>query len=283
MDFLTRKPKKTRKVRHTRKANKSSKVIDVRSDGAVKLLEKAIVKGPLTLVYVNAKWCGACHKFNDEVWSHLTKLKNKSVNLASVDSEMFNKTSLAGTPPKFYPTLMLVGKDKKPATFKDEEGNTTNSMPRNPTLAEDKATLSNLIQNPTVKSEFKGTRQRENISTRQLSKSPFEANSFAMNNAASASNSNIIPKNKQMGNTSTTDNNSTTGNTRMAGNTSTRSREVLSSNPPDIGADLVSSQSRKPANEGKQSGGMLEAIRREAASLKSMLNMRGVSTRKNRK
>jgi thiol-disulfide isomerase/thioredoxin len=277
MDFLTRKPKKTRKVMHTRKANKSSKVIDVRSDGAVKLLEKAIVKGPLTLVYVNAKWCGACHKFNDEVWSHLTKLKNKSVNLASVDSEMFNKTSLAGTPPKFYPTLMLVGKDKKPATFKDEEGKPTNSMPRNPTLAEDKVTLSNLIQNPTVKSEFNGTRQRENISTRQLSKSPFEPNSMSVNTPASntpASNTgppNIIPNSKRMGNTSTT------SNTRTVG------REVLSSNPPDVGADLVSSQSRKVTNEGKQSGGMLEAIRREAASLKSMLKMRGVSTRKNRK
>jgi hypothetical protein len=160
---------------------------------------------------------------------------------------------------------MLVGKDKKPATFKDEEGNPTNSMPRNPTLAEDKATLSNLIQNPTVKSEFKGTRQRDNVSTRQLSKSPFEANSFSMNNAANAPNSNIIPNNKQMGNTSTT------------------GREILSSNPPDIGADLVSSQSRKVTNQAKQSGGMLEAIRKEAATLKSMLNMRGVSTRKNRK
>lgn len=263
MDFLTRKPKKTRRVKQTRRVNKSSKVIDVRSDGAVKLFEKAIVKGPLTLVYVNAKWCGACHKFNDEVWSHLTKLKNKSVNLASVDSEMFNKTSLAGSPPKFYPTLMLVGKDKKPATFKDEEGNPTNSMPRNSTLSEDKASLATFIQNPTIKSEFTRTMPREKISTTQLSKSPFEQNSVAIN---SASNSNIIPNNKQMGNTSTT------------------AREILSSNPPDIGADLVSSQSKKLEEpKEKQSGGMLEAIRREAATLKSMLKMRGVSTRKNRK
>ena len=69
----------------TRRQNRNTKVLDVRSPAGVKMFEKLIVNGNLTMVLVKAKWCGACHRFNDEVWSHLTKLKNKSMNLASVD------------------------------------------------------------------------------------------------------------------------------------------------------------------------------------------------------
>jgi hypothetical protein len=132
----------------TRRNGRKPRVLDVRSRGAVKAFENLIVQGPLTLVYVNAKWCGACHRFNKEVWSPLTKLKNKGLNLASVDSEYINKTSLANVPRKFFPTLMLVGRDKKPAEFKDENGQPTNAMPRKESLTEDRETLSALVQAP---------------------------------------------------------------------------------------------------------------------------------------
>ena len=138
----------TRNRRLTRRNGRKPRVLDVRSRGAVKAFENLIVQGPLTLVYVNAKWCGACHRFNKEVWSPLTKLKNKGLNLASVDSEYIGKTSLANVPRKFFPTLMLVGRDKKPAEFKDENGQPTNAMPRKETLSEDRETLSALVQAP---------------------------------------------------------------------------------------------------------------------------------------
>jgi thiol-disulfide isomerase/thioredoxin len=114
----------------------------------VKQLEKLMVNGNLTIVFVKAEWCGACHRFNDEVWSPLTKLKNRSMNLAAVDSEMIGQTSLANVPRKYYPTLLLVGKDKKPATFIDEDGSPTNAMPRNASLDDDREALSNLVQTP---------------------------------------------------------------------------------------------------------------------------------------
>jgi len=60
-------------IKRVTRKNRVPDVLDVRSHGHIKMFEKALVKGPLTLVYVNAKWCGACHRFNDEVWSHLTK------------------------------------------------------------------------------------------------------------------------------------------------------------------------------------------------------------------
>ena len=261
--------------RVTRKLEKG-KVLNVRSHAAVKSFEKILSKGPLTLVYVNAKWCGACHKFNDEVWSHLTQLKNKSVNLASVDSEMIGKTSLANVPRKFYPTLMLVGKDKKPATFEDEEGNPTNAMPRNSTLSEDREALSNIVTQKNLESELTlsgsskqsepsssnkktaslnalashNSPRRANITMKSLAKSPFEAL-----NTRTVTTLNLNSKEK------------------------TPSKKIEASNPPDIGSDLVTSQTKSTPSgslfpEPIKGGNMLKAIREKTAAIKRMLHLR---------
>jgi hypothetical protein len=70
------------------------------------------------------------------------------MNMAMIESQMLPKTSLANVPTKFYPTLMLVGPDKKAATFLDENGEPTNSMPRKNTMEEDRETLTALLQSP---------------------------------------------------------------------------------------------------------------------------------------
>ena len=112
---------KTRKnalfKRMTRKAKKGGKVLDVRSKKDARMFENMIVQGPLTLVFAKLEGCGPCHRFEKDVWSPLTKLKNRGMNLASIESKMIENTSLANVPRKFYPTLLLVGPDKKPATF----------------------------------------------------------------------------------------------------------------------------------------------------------------------
>ena len=145
---------KTRKnavfKRNTRKAKKGGKVLDVRSKSHVKMFENMIVKGPLTLVFAKLEGCGPCEQFNKNVWSPLTKLKNRGMNMASIESKMIENTSLASVPRKFYPTLLLVGPDKKPATFMDESGQPTNAMPRGNSLEEDMKSLSALVKNPSV-------------------------------------------------------------------------------------------------------------------------------------
>jgi len=62
------------------------------------------------------------------------------------------------------------------------------------------------------------------------------------------------------------------------------SKQVLRSTPPDVDSDLISSQTRSetPTAVEKLRGGMLDAIRNKASSLKSMLKLRQ-STRKQRK
>jgi hypothetical protein len=89
-------------------------------------------------------------------------MKNKGMNMAMIESDMIPKTSLANVPRKFYPTLMLVGPDKKAATFLDENGEPTNSMPRKNTLEEDKETLSALLQSPNTHPTVKNSVNPEN-------------------------------------------------------------------------------------------------------------------------
>jgi hypothetical protein len=95
-------------------------------------------------------------------------MKNKGMNMAMIESEMIPKTSLANVPRKFYPTLMLVGPDKKAATFLDENGEPTNSMPRKNTLEEDKETLSALLQSPNTHPTVKNSVNPENYSSHHI-------------------------------------------------------------------------------------------------------------------
>ena len=144
----TRKQKQRGRV--TRKYKQGGKkVLDVRSKKMIANFENLLGRGPLTLVLIYADWCGACHRFRDEVWSPLTQLKDATMNRAAIREDMIAGTSLANVERKFYPTLLLVGKDKKPATFVDENGASTPAMPRKPTLGEDKESLTALVNSPT--------------------------------------------------------------------------------------------------------------------------------------
>jgi hypothetical protein len=182
---------------------------------------------------------------------------------------------------------MLVGKDGKPATFKDEEGQPTNAMPRNSTLSEDREALSNLVVNPTLKSnmpERRNSPARANVTVKSLAKSPFEPRdnksiNEIKNTVVNMGNSNSV--NKTMPEEITAPMEANQG----------KSKQILSSNPPDIGADLIASQTKSPTPtaalvpvsiKGGSSGGLLDSLKRKTASMRSMLQMRH-STRRNRK
>lgn len=310
----------------TRRQTRNTKVLDVRSPAGVKMFEKLIVNGNLTMVLVKAKWCGACHRFNDEVWSHLTKLKNKSMNLAAVDSEMIGQTSLANVPRKFYPTLLLVGKDKKPATFIDEDGSPTNSMPRNASLSEDRETLSKLVQTPknklpnanslpaqpntsveslmtpatarpntpasmaarpntpasmTVRPNTATSEEPEQYSSPPLSNFVARGRNSVSRNSGKLSNSvGVSPfKNKA------TPVPSVVNQESMMPQTVT---EVKASMPPDVGSDLIATQTDSSTGTASvlknaaKGGRLLNAIRNKTASLRAMLKLRSHHTRRNR-
>ena len=121
--------------------------IDVRSDKDIPGFEQLVLSGPLTLVYVHADFCGHCKNFSENVWNKVPKT-NMPINAASVHYDMLDKTSLKNAKIEGYPSLLLVGKNKEPATFKDETGNVTNAMTEPPKTPEE---LEQLLSTPLPK------------------------------------------------------------------------------------------------------------------------------------
>ena len=129
----TRKSKPAKKSRTKKSRTKTSCAktsVDVRSPADVKDLERNIDNGPITIVLIYADWCGHCTRFKEEVWSKLLS-KPRRVNLASIHHDQLSNTSLRDAKIAGYPSVLVVGKDGKPAVFKPEEtGEPTNAMPR---------------------------------------------------------------------------------------------------------------------------------------------------------
>ena len=277
----------TRK-RQTRRNSRKPRVLDVRSRGAVKAFENLIVQGPLTLVYVNAKWCGACHRFNKEVWSPLTKLKNKGMNLASVDSEMIGKTSLADVPRKFFPTLMLVGRDKKPAEFKDENGQPTNSMPRKESLEEDRKTLSALVQTPLnhpLNSATKPMATAETAETAETAAEPLEVSDVerSISNVPLSGSIKRQTMNSMPASPFEATLESEMPSIKSTGSVNKSSKTIKNrkTSVPDVASDLLATQTSSKtgtaaalANDRMRGGGLLSAIRQQVRSLDAVLGMR---------
>ena len=109
-------------------AGKKRKSVDVRSQKDVKDLERDIKIGPITIVLIYADWCGHCTRFKEDVWKKLTSKPSK-VNLASIHHDQLTNTSLRDAKIRGYPSVLVVGRDGKPAVFKDE-GEPTNAMPQ---------------------------------------------------------------------------------------------------------------------------------------------------------
>ena len=101
--------------------------IDVRSTDDIASLEKIIKGGPITIVLIYADWCGHCTRFKENVWSKLLKTGHRA-GLASIHHDQLENTSLKDAKIKGYPSVLVVGKDGKPAVFKGED-EPTNAMP----------------------------------------------------------------------------------------------------------------------------------------------------------
>jgi len=127
--------KKTRSAKIFKRTTRRSRSrnLDVRTEGQAKMFDNMVVDGPMTLVFARLEGCGPCERFKEQVWNPLSKLKNRSMNMASIESSMIDKSGL-NIKPTMYPTLLLVDKNKK-----------ANTLPRANTLEEDKAALMDLL------------------------------------------------------------------------------------------------------------------------------------------
>jgi thiol-disulfide isomerase/thioredoxin len=102
--------------------------VDVTSTGMLGELEKRIAAGPITLVLIYADWCGHCQRFKP-MMEQLESCPGRSVQVARVRDDVLPNSPLANIPNEGYPSLMLINQDGTPATFKNNEGKTTNVIP----------------------------------------------------------------------------------------------------------------------------------------------------------
>ena len=95
---------------------------------------KSAKKHSMLVVIVKADWCGHCHNYLANIWKKLEaiqrKLPSKKVGLVQMDEKALPSSPLKSSKINGYPSLLLIGKDGKPAEFKDEQtGEPTNAMP----------------------------------------------------------------------------------------------------------------------------------------------------------
>lgn len=117
--------------------------VDVRNKSDVSAFEGLLGRGPLTIVLVYADWCGHCQTFKETMWNKVNASPNKKLNTASVHYDMVENTSLKNSKIDGYPSLLLVGTNKTPATFKTDQGE-TNAMPPPENVEE----LTNMVNAP---------------------------------------------------------------------------------------------------------------------------------------
>ena len=217
------------------------------------MLEALIKKGPMVIVLVHADWCGHCQTFKDKVWNKVPNSSSNTINTASIHHDMLEKTSLAKAKLEGYPSLLLVGKDGKPAEY-ENNGKQTNAMPQ-PSTAEE---LNKIVNTPVVNAN--GNNNSNN-------------NSNNNNNNNNNNNSNVGNANELNNNNNTNTNNvnslSTASNILSMNNNSNSSAntnnsykpakmnnepvDTIAGQPPSILDDLVQSQQQNR----KQMGGNL--------------------------
>jgi hypothetical protein len=145
----------------TRKVKAGSKVLKVDAKHKIPEFEAQIKAGTINFVLVYADWCGACHRFMDNIWNPMCKGKAKHNRLA-VRDDMIKGTSLANANFDYLPSVLIVDEAGELQSFKTPEGKDTNAMPTPKSLGDMKrivnvpvnevVSVSNRVPTPFVRS-----------------------------------------------------------------------------------------------------------------------------------
>jgi hypothetical protein len=121
-------PSKTRKL-------KGAKVLKVDAKHKIPKFEQQIKAGTINFVLVYAEWCGACHRFMDNIWNPMCKSKARH-NRMAVRDDMIKNTSLANANFDYLPSVLIVDEAGQLQSFKTPEGKDTNAMPTPKSLSD---------------------------------------------------------------------------------------------------------------------------------------------------
>jgi thiol-disulfide isomerase/thioredoxin len=123
----TRKAAK-KPAKSVRKTVKKSNVLKVDSAKKIPKFELTLKNSKINFVLVYAEWCGACHKFMDNIWNPMCKGSARH-NRMAVRDDMIKNTSLSNASFDYLPSILVVDENGQIQTFKTPEGNDTNAMP----------------------------------------------------------------------------------------------------------------------------------------------------------
>ena len=224
------------------KMGKISLPMDVRSSNDIPAFEKMLSHGPMAVVLVYADWCGHCTNYKKNVWEPLKSTKGRKVNMASVHYDQLENTSLNNSKIEGYPSLLVVGTDKKPATFNTDSG-VTNAMPN----ANNVNTMKSLLKTSPNANVSNANVSNANVSNAKMNTN---MNSSMNTNTNSSMNSSMNMANNMLSMNSSM-NNSVNMNSDVGTNTNTNTNMNISVDespqavvetisPPNLSSDSVS-------------------------------------------
>ena len=252
-------------VKRVTKMGRISLPMDVRSTSDIPAFENMLTKGPMAVVLVYADWCGHCNTYKENVWSPLKSTKGRKLNMASVHYDQLENTSLKNSKIEGYPSLLVVGTDKKPATFNTDSG-VTNAMPN----ANELTTMKKIITAPVNTSRSRNSFRNANVEDTTVENMNTEnMNSMRNTNTGSMNTENMNSMNTENMNSLRNSNSMNTENMNSMRNTNTmnslRNTNTMNSmrnnsgisvsteetpgatieniTPPDISSDTVSTLS----------------------------------------
>lgn len=220
------------------KMGRVSLPMDVKSSDAVPAFEEMLTKGPMAVVLVYADWCGHCDNYKKNVWSPLKSVKNRTVNMATLREDVIQNTSLKNAKIDGYPSVLVVGKDKKPAVFNSNSG-VTNAMPQSNDVSTMKSLITSSVPKEVSAQTSTSTAASLNSEYPTLNVSEDTTNSSSMNFTSANSNS----MNSTSANSNSMNSTSTNSSSLNSDNTLNFPKSVtptaLNTEPPSINEDEI--------------------------------------------
>lgn len=237
--------------RGSKKASKSkNEVINVNSAKDLpKFLDlfKNDGKGGTTMIilFVSMDGCGHCETMDSDIWSKLKSVPNKKVTLAKMaHDQVANVPALSNVPLEGYPSVLLLGKDMKPAAFKDSNGNSTYSIPE----ARNLSTMKNIVTQEPTESNLSAIPNMEtppNVGT--FKTTPYENESESSSSSESDgenNNMNTLSLNEDVEANRTK--NSVKVNKIIGKTRSGMGSKMNTVSPPNVGEDVIRLNSQEP-------------------------------------
>jgi len=151
----------------TNREELSNKCVSVRSPDELNSLEKIIVKGPVTYIFVHADWCGYCQTYKP-IWNDLLNIPGRTANMGMIHHDMVEKSRiLKNAKIPGYPTVLKVFPNAHIEVYKGENNEMTNAIPNIrdvPSMTKEILSTpvmnSNNIVNNTLKTDLRNSKNR---------------------------------------------------------------------------------------------------------------------------